>query len=443
MIVRFASKRGVFVCLGKFGLLFFALTCIVGCSHATVEQSPSTLNFTLPNEAQGELSSPSLAPTFHPTPSPEPTIENTPEPTPSYVTVGAVGDIMIMESQVKEAWSSDIGGYDFSPAFEQMSHIFLAADIVAANLETPLAGEENGGYSGPAPAAPVPNADGTIPKKELQTFNAPDALANAMLESGIDVITTANNHVLDRGVDGAFRTIEVIRDVGLYQTGSYLSNDDRNTHACIVEENGIRVGFIGWTFSINGYESMMTSEQEDYLVGRNRDEDGVLADIATVKNAGADFIIALPHWDFEFAQEPDPSTRAFAEFLLENGVDAIFGSHPHVAQPIEYVTVDRGEGEYTGLVVFSLANHISNMEPSPEDFGVYVQITLEKDPISGEVSLYNAAYLPTYCDRDTVDGLRMRRVYPAYATDTGPLLDAYNFVTSICGNEIDIMSNDS
>ncbi len=143
-------------------------------------------------------------------------------------------------------------------------------------------------------------------------------------------------------------------------------------------------------------------------------------------------------------QEPAAATKKTAQWLLKNGVDAIIGSHPHVVQPIEYVTVARDDGPYTGLVAYSMANFISNMSPAPNNYGLFVQLTLEKDT-DGNVRLCDAAYLPLLCVRGKTDGRTLHQVLPAFA-DTALVTDqssvakqlnaAREHVTRVCGEQV-------
>lgn len=421
------------------------LVCILlfaaGCQSAAEVTNVPTMDVVLELVA---TPAPTLKPTPTPAPTPllTPTPAPTPEPTPVYAHIGAVGDVMVMQTQVTNAWYEDRKEYDFLPSFTYMQPLFESVDLMCANLETPLAGEE-AGYSGPMPTVP-PTVEGEEPaSKPRQTFNAPDELASSLQAAGVDVLTTANNHCLDRGADGLIRTMETLDALGVMRAGTYLSPEDRAT-ARVAEVNGIRVGIIAHTFSVNRNERLMSSEQRTYMVARLNDEDAVLEDIALCKAAGAEFIIAFMHWDEEFQAEPTRATRQTAKWLLENGVDAIIGSHPHVPQPVEYVTVEREEGSYTGLVAYSVANFISNMSPAPKTYGVYVQMTLEKD-VDGTVQLCDAAYLPLLCKREKQDGRTLHRVYPAYEdtsliTERASLIEelaqARAYVTQVCGTQI-------
>jgi poly-gamma-glutamate synthesis protein (capsule biosynthesis protein) len=228
------------------------------------------------------------------------------------------------------------------------------------------------------------------------------------------------------------------------QLGTYTSEEDRQT-ARIADVKGIKVGLLAWTFSVNGKEGMLSSDELGYAVGRTGDKQRIQEDIRLCKEAGAQFLVAFVHWDTEFEETPASSTRKMARYLLEQGVDVILGSHPHVVQSAEYVTVQRGEAEYTGLVAYSLGNFISNMSPSPKDYGLYVQLTLVKQ-LDGTVRLYDAGLLPTYCCKHRVEGRTLHEVLPAeedasaiaaqYAADTNALTRAREHVLETCGTAV-------
>ncbi len=382
-------------------VLFVNLLC--GCNIQPVfMDEPDVLELPAPEQPTPvPTQKPSPTPTLEPTP--------TPEPLPVYARIGAVGDIMMMQSQVSGAWSDALQSYDFAPSFHAMQPWFSKADLLCGNLETPLAGEF-AGYTGPAPSPPTPLPDGTPAERELQTFNAPAALAASLKSAGFDVITTANNHCLDRDSAGLFRTTQVLREAGLVQLGSYLSEEDRAVPR-IVDVNGIRVGLLAWTFSVNGYEGKLSSGERSYAVGR-LDKAKMAEEIRMLREAGAEFVIAFPHWDVEYMEKPTGSTKKLAAWMLEQGVDAVLGAHPHVVQPAEYVSVQRNGAEYTGLVVYSMGNFISNMSPAPKTYGMYVELTIIKTP-DGRVSLESAGILPLLCTKHKVEGRTLHETLPA------------------------------
>ena len=335
------------------------------------------------------------------TPTPAPT--DTPVPSPVTVTIGAVGDIMIPSGILGDAKTSD-GEYDFSNLFAPFSDLFQSVDLMCGNLETPLGGKE-AGFS--------QRKD----KTGAFVFNAPDSVLDALMESGVDMLTTSNNHCLDMGTDAFYRTIETIRAAGFIQTGTFLNAEDREK-PCIVELNGIKIGFVASTRGINsGSAGKMRDEEKQiaigYLLNGSRLHDAVFEDIRRVREAGAEFVILFAHWDYENDNPTSETTRQFAKQLLEAGADCIIGSHPHRIKDAEYVTVQRADGPYTGLVLYSLGNFSAN-NTFEKMVGMFAEITLEKDFVTGKVTLCDAAVLPTFSIRRAGNAQRFT-VVPAYA----------------------------
>ena len=345
------------------------------------------------------------APTALPTPEATPTAAptETPIPSPATVTIGAVGDIMIPSGILSDAKTAG-GEYDFSNLFAPFSELFRSVDLMCGNFETPLAGRE-AGFS--------QRKD----KTGALVFNAPDSVLDALKESGVDMLTTANNHCLDMGADALYRTIETIRANGFIQTGTFLNAEDREK-PCIVELNGIKVGFVASTRNVNsGSAGRMRDEEKKtaigYLLNGSKLHEDVYQDIRRVREAGAEFVILFAHWDYENDKPTSETTRQYAKQLLEAGADCIIGSHPHRIKDAEFVTVQRTDGSYTGLVLYSLGNFTAN-NTFEKMVGMFAEITLEKDFSTGKVTLCDAAVLPTFSIRRGGDEPRFT-VVPVYA----------------------------
>lgn len=379
-----------------------------------------------------------------PTATPEMPTE-APADTVKTASIGFVGDIMIMQSQVKGA-SADNGGYDFKNSFRPMQGLFESVDLMCANLETPLAGEQNGGYSGPAPTMPPATSENANPVKPFQTFNAPDELAYDLKELGMDVLTTANNHCLDRGVDGLLRTVDVLQKAGLYQTGTFKSEEDREK-SLIIDVNGIKVGIIAFSAAFNMHDRQLSSAEQVYL-SRLYDDAYTESCIKNMRADGADYIVVMPHCGTELSHEPtDTHVKMFRQFA-KWGADAIISSHPHVVQPIEFINVTREDGSEARVpIVYSMGNFISNMFPAPKNYGLYVRIDIEKAQSGGTVTV-GLEYVPVYCIRQATERGTLHQVLPCY-DDEGkikayePLTKAEykecdkcrNYVKDICGDE--------
>lgn len=341
------------------------------------------------------------APTQTPQPTPEPTTEPTQEPTAVYVTVGVVGDIMAMETQCEAARDAASGAYDFTRSFYGMETIFKSVDLMCANLEVPLAGAE-AGYSKRAGSGATPS------------FNAPDALAENLQALGVDVLTIANNHCLDRGLSGMFRTIQTLDALGILNTGGYISQADRAV-PCIAEVNGVKIGLIAATYGVNNRDSGLDGDEQACISYLRKDRERLAADIANCRAAGAEFILCFPHWDHELTSETSGLTRERAQWLFENGVDCIVGSHPHVVQGMEWMKYKRDGETRSGLVCYSVGNFIANMSQENVNYGLFVRLTIKKD-VDGTVTLDSAGYLPTTYFGSTVGGKTLHQVIPAYAS---------------------------
>ena len=364
-----------------------------------------------PKEAVEAATTATLAPTATPEPTEEPTPEptQTPEPTPTVITIGAIGDIMMMAAQVNGAYNKDTGTYDFSRSFVGVADQFRSVDLMCGNFECTLAGEE-AGYS--------------LKKQEderVDTFNAPDSIIDTLKDIGFDFLSTGNNHALDRQMPGLLRTLDILDQKGIYHTGTARSNEERDK-PLIIDVKGIKIGFIAPTEIINKHERYMTDAEAEYAVTRlYLQQDRLVSEIKALRAAGADFIVAYPHWDKEHKSAANSRTREAAKLLLESGVDVILGSHPHVVQDIEYMTVERDGQPYTGLVVYSMGNFISNMsykeKVDPLKYGLYVQLTVEKG-LDGTTTLKSAEYMPLYCFYRSMDTLYLHQVVPALSDAT-------------------------
>jgi poly-gamma-glutamate synthesis protein (capsule biosynthesis protein) len=257
---------------------------------------------------------------------------------------------MLHEEQIKAAYDSQTGGYDFTAAFERIAPEIAKADLAVANLETVFAGSE-AGYE------PQELTEG-IPR-----FNAPDSLAAALKAAGLDLLTTANNHCLDHGEAGLFRTLEVLDAAGLAHTGTFATAESRKPLICDV--NGIRVAFVAFTQNTNG----VPAPREKPWLTSDLSPENVATALNAAKAENPDFIIALPHMGVEYEKEPAPEYKALAELMLGAGADAVLASHPHVVQPFK---------TDNGFIAYSLGNFISSQTKPPRDEGVIVKLRLSK-----------------------------------------------------------------
>ncbi len=314
------------------------------------------------------------------------------------VTITAVGDVMVHESQLNAQYDETEDSYDFSNNFEYLEPYLENSDINIANLETTFAGRDRGYSSFPL-------------------FNTPDALGKALGEAGFNIISTINNHTFDTGEQGFFRTLEVLEEQGLIPVGTRM--DETEDRYVIEEIENIKVGITAYTYETQRNEEQITLNgisipshleplmntfhdhyKEEALVEMEEIIQGMKAD-------GAEVIIFNLHWGNEYHREPSDHQRELATKLSELGVDIIFGSHPHVVQPIDII---ENNGQET-LVIYSMGNLISNQREETlrnytnnaqytED-GLMVHVTFQKSSLSGEIERTLVEYTPLWVHRYT------------------------------------------
>lgn len=292
------------------------------------------------------------------------------------------GDLMQHQSQLNAARLPD-GTFSYGICYEYIKHYIRPIDIAVANLETPIAGIPYSGY---------PN------------FCAPDSFLYAAKESGFDVMLLANNHCLDRGKKGVYRTLSLLDSIGMQHCGVYKDSTDRaKRHPLIIKKNGISVAILNYTYGTNGIPIPHP------VIVDQIDKKTIENDIKRVRSIHPDVIIAAIHWGDEFTNKPNKEQQELADWLLQQGVDHIIGNHPHVLQPIEIRQDSMTPAR--NAVVYSLGNLISGMFARGRDGGAIVTLNLQK--ICGITQLRQLKYLLTWVARPERDGMKNFQILPA------------------------------
>ena len=299
------------------------------------------------------------------------------EPSDISFTLSAIGDIMCHNTQYNDAYNDDTDTYDFSYVFENISLYTKTADICIGNLETTFAGSDVGYSSYP-------------------TFNTPDELAYELKDIGVDVLSTAGNHALDKGFDGLSRTIDVLNDADISHLGTYKSKEEQDK-TLIKYVKGLKIAFVNYTYGTNG---IPVPSDKQFCVNLI-DENLMKEQIDRAKEEDPDIIIACMHWGTEYKTTQNSTQEDLADFLFKNGVDIILGTHPHVLEPMEKRTVTLDDGTTKdGFVIYSLGNFIAdqNAEYTRDSIILNLNITKHTD---GNVTIDNYDYVPIYMYKDT------------------------------------------
>lgn len=302
----------------------------------------------------------------------------------------AVGDVIIHEEQLKAQYNKSKDEYSFDNNFKYVKNHIKSADISIANLETTLAGEEQI-YTG------------------YPLFNSPSSIVDAMKNCGFDILSTINNHTIDRGSAGVFSTITEIKKRNLKAIGT--RENPSNKPYVIEDAKGIKIGIISYSYETpqkgenrtlnaieipKGVTNLINTFSYEHI---EEDLKKIKAQINNMKSEGAEAIVFVIHWGNEYERKPNVHQVRIANELCDYGVDVILGSHPHVIQPIEFIT-----SEKTGkrsLVVYSMGNFISNQQYErtnnryTED-GIIVNIDIKKNNASKEITIGAVSYIPTW-----------------------------------------------
>lgn len=324
------------------------------------------------------------------------------------VEIVATGDILIHQEILDTQYDANTGEYDFTNNFKYIKDTLESADLAIGNLETTLAGTEYWGYGG------------------YPSFNTPDSLADAMKWTGYDVIANMNNHALDRDVYGYERTRNVLLDKGFEVIGTRGSIDDKRY--IIKNINDINIGIISYGYTmtaegnVKGLNGIAIPDELIPLMNHfhpltlEEDLNNMKEQIALMREDGAEIIIFYMHWGDEYELEPNDTQRTIAQFLTDEKVDIIFGTHPHSIQPIDILKSSDGTSDTA--VVYSMGNFLSSQRterienPYTED-GVIVSVSISKDMKTNEVTVDVPTYIPTWVNWYSKNDKLFYEVIPA------------------------------
>ena len=255
------------------------------------------------------------------------------------VSIVFIGDVMMHRQQLDR---------DHSVFLSDITPLLSGADMAVANAEFTLAGEPYTGY----PA-----------------FSAPDSYLQSILGAGVDVLLTANNHILDKGPAGLTRTLGRYSGVPFAGSGADRAEFEAN-NPLIVLCKGLKIALVNFTYGTN------IAPSSAYPRVARMEEDEVAGQFRRARSAGADLIIALPHWGEEYVLRHNASQQRWAERLVELGADAVIGAHPHVVQDTCFID---------GVpVIYSMGNAVSNMSAKNTRLELAVELPAVRNKVSGE-----------------------------------------------------------
>lgn len=257
------------------------------------------------------------------------------------VTLGAHYEEYVLEQVQKGGHRDDWVGWGFN----QVRDVTRKADLFVVNLECPFTerGEK-------------------LPKNF--NFRASRWLVGALASGGVDVVSLANNHMLDFGPEGLFDTVGTLDEVGIRHFGAGRTLSEARAPT-LVTVKGVTIAFLGYFFlgdrNIEPPQVIATDDQPG-VAGHFSDEAAmramIEADIRAARTQ-ADHVVPFFHWGREGRSTPEPYQVALAHAAIDAGASAVLGSHPHVLQGIEL---------YKGApIAYSLGNFVFGGNWDPRD----------------------------------------------------------------------------
>ncbi|MBI5501561.1 MAG: CapA family protein [Deltaproteobacteria bacterium] len=302
--------------------------------------------------------------------------------------------------------------------------VLARGDLNVFNLETPLATERNP-QSGDPPM-----------------LNGPPIAAVSLVRAGFHVASTANNHAYDQDLEGVVETRQAAMDAGLLVVGGGANGDEARA-PIFVERNGIKIGILAFTETVNRTTLVERSSGSVPQVAIWRGD----ADLETIRSIRrqCDLLLVFFHWGGEFDMVPNRFQRQTAADLCAEGVDLVVGTHSHTLEEVRRL---EGPDEAACVVAYSLGNFLSNQglkyrvgwqNPDPDRAqgipytrdAAMLRVTYEEDP-EGRLQLAALEAVPLWTENNWLDRFGVENfendiwVAPLFASMADPEQDRYD-----------------
>lgn len=280
------------------------------------------------------------------------------------------GDNIIYYGTYRDAKSMAVSGgraYNFRPMYSEVESIIAAADLAFINQETVISHSNQ--------------------PESYPNFNSPVDIADDLVDVGFDIISVANNHMLDQGALGLKETYDNWKSRNVTIVGCHEENHS-GKYVTYVEKNGIKIGIVSYTYGTNlGEDPAKYGLYASYL--KYADVAGEVAEA----RANSDFVMVSVHWGKEGAMTPDDEQKKYAQIMADNGADVIIGHHPHVLQPIEWINGANGNKT---LCVYSLGNFLHEQDWEYNVPGGMITFDIQKIN-NDRATVENVLFIPTVC----------------------------------------------
>lgn len=298
------------------------------------------------------------------------------------VTIAMVGDVIPYgELFAANDSSSGSSSFDYDTLYEHVADEISSADVRILSQDTIL-------------------SDATAETSQIAdtSLACPTALGDAEAKAGFNLILKANEHLFDLGYDGLSDEMNFWHDnhpevtvIGTDNPSRADRDQDYVDNVYVYEKNGFKVAFLNYTYGVS--KSVYSTDQK-YYSPLNATK--IERDVERAKKAGADMIVACPHWGESYSTTLSDGETTYAKVFAELGVDVVIGTNPHVLQEVDTIT---GTSGHKTLCIYSVGDFISNQTNETSLVGGLATVTLHKAS-DGSCSVSSASLEPLVIYRD-------------------------------------------
>jgi len=282
----------------------------------------------------------------------------------SIISLSAVGDILCEDAIIQDGYIENKKTYNFNPMFQKITGFLKPSDVVVGTMETNFVDKKYSGYG---------------------VRNSPKEFAEAVKNSGVNLVSISTNHSLDYGKSGLEQTKKVLQDLGYDTVGDNLG-ESRVTIKTIKDS---KLAFLSYTCEMEKKDS---KKKEELEAANLYNEEIAKEDLKYAKE-NADYILVIMHWGDTYATKQNKQQEKIADFLIENGANIILGNHSAAIQPMEIRKNKEGENVF---IAYSLGNYICADNNDTSKIELVLNIQLRKNGEDGKITLSKVDYTPIY-----------------------------------------------
>ena len=318
------------------------------------------------------------------------------------IRLSAAGDLNITDRTVQSGGAE----LDYTEAFLDVAHLLGEADVTVMNLEGVLTGAPYGA-----------------------SRSAPQSMLEALSNNGVDLLQLANSYSIHKGVSGLGTTIGNVRGAGMSPLGVYANRAEyrRGKGFVLCEVKGVRIAFVAFTKGMDGMALPAGSENcvnvlyEDYASAYQEvDTEGIAQIMENAAEANPDLTVALVHWGSEYNDNISKTQETIRDTLLENGADAIIGTHSHYVQKMEL------NPETGTFIAYSLGDFMGDTQRAGSEYSVILDLEIQKNNRTGKTEIRSYSYHPIFTVNEKDKPMRVVRIESAMKAHESGYIDAVN-----------------